>query len=192
MKSVERRRFQAGRIDRIERADIDSDHRISHLILAEGVRFDPACPAEEMGNRFLIEQIFAETVFARERTKILMGNENEQEALDRAVRAVAGDDPIEIGRNRITDFPAMTSAFVTLFHILLNHYFFIYPAVSSGQVIARFDVLHPFDRQTDRFLIEFFRVFDLLLERGGESGQDIAKRYPIDLQYPFPLVERFK
>jgi hypothetical protein len=70
-----------------------------------------------MGNRFLIEQIFAETVFARERTEILMGNENEQEALDRAVRAVAGDDPIEIGRNRITDFPAMTSAFVTLFHI---------------------------------------------------------------------------
>jgi len=118
MESVEWRRFQAGRIDRIERSDIDGDHRVSHLILAEGVRFDPACPAEEMGNRFPVEQIFTETVFARERTEILMGNENEQEAFNRAVRAVAGNDPIEIGRNRIADFPTMTSAFVMLFHTL--------------------------------------------------------------------------
>ena len=118
MKPVEWRRLQTGRIDRIKRSDIDGDHRVSHLVLTEGVRFDSACPAEEMSDCLLIEQVFAQAVFAREKTEITAGNENEQEAFDRAVRTVAGNDPIEVGRNRIADFPAMTSAFVMLLHTL--------------------------------------------------------------------------
>ena len=92
------------------------------------------------------------------------------------MRAVTGYNLVEVSRNYIAYCSAVAPAVIAMFHTRFRSIFPLFspePGLGS-EIIASLDILHPFDRKTDRFLVELFREFDLFLEGSRKSSEDIA------------------